>query len=132
MREQLHDWTKSVIDRLDELCSLPAGWDGYGAPPVAFSNASFALSMLAQACPLDAPAPQIVPGLRGDLQVEWHTESADIELHVRGPNNVHAWLLNEATSENGEELDLTTDFAAVASWLADLSEASVATRRSAA
>lgn len=126
------DYLKSVIDRLDELCSLEAGWDGYVAPPVSFSNANFALSMLASAWPPDAPEPQIVPGSGGDLQVEWHSDATDIELHVRGPYNVRAWRFVQGGGEDGEELHLTTDFKVVAGWLAELSEASVAARSAAA
>ncbi len=127
-----HDYLKSVIDRLDELCRLEAGWDGYVAPPVSFSNAYFALSMLASAWPPDAPTPQIVPGSSGDLQVEWHSDTTDIELHVRGPNDVRAWRLIQGGDEDGEELHLTTDFKVVAGWLAEFSEASFAARSAAA
>jgi cell division inhibitor SulA len=127
-----HDYLKSVIDRLDELCSLETGWDGYIAPPVSFSSAYFALSMLASVWPPEAAEPQIVPGSSGDLQVEWHSDTTDIELHVRGPNNVRAWRATEGSIDDGEELRLTTDFKVVAGWLAELSEASVAARSAAA
>lgn len=127
-----HDWHKAVRSKMDELCSLPVGWDGYSAPPVSFSVAYFAMSVLALVCPLDAPAPQIVPGPNGDLQIEWHTHDADIELHVRHPNEVVAWRLSPVTPSDGEEVRLTTDFKIVAKWLEDLSEDSVASHSSAA
>jgi hypothetical protein len=130
--EPLHVWRQPVIDRLDELCKLEVGWDGYSAPPVLFSNANFAVSMLMSACPLDAPTPQIVPGSNGDLQIEWHTAETDIELHVRSPNHVKAWRLSPAAPGEGEEVNLTTDFTIVARWLAELAEASVAARIAAA
>jgi len=127
-----HNHIISVIGRLDELCRLEAGWDGYVAPPVSFSNANFALSVLASACPPNGPAPQIVPGSDGDLQLEWHSDIADIELHIRGPNNVRAWRFIQGGADDGEEIDLTTDFGVVAGWLAELSEAAVAARPAAA
>ncbi len=127
-----HAYLKPVFERLDVLCRLEAGWDGYVAPPVSFSNAHFALSMLASAWPPDAPPPQIVPGSSGDLQVEWHSDTTDIELHVRGPNDVVAWRFTEGAGEDGEEYHLTTDFEIVARWLAELSETSGAARSAAA
>jgi len=130
--EPHHHWWKSVVARLTELGKLPIGWDGYHAPPVFFANAHFALNMLASACPLDAPEPQIVPGSNGDLQIEWHTESVDIELHVRAPNDVDAWRAVTSASEHEDQLRLTVDFGVVAGWLAELSEAPVAARSSAA
>jgi hypothetical protein len=81
---------------------------------------------------LDAPAPQIVPGSNGDLQIEWHTETIDIELHICAPYEVQAWRLTSSTGDDGEEINLTNDFTVVAGWLAELAEASVATRSSAA
>ena len=123
---------RSAIERLDGLCQLETGWDGYVAPPVSFSNAYFALSVLASACPPDGPAAQIVPGSDGDLQIEWHSDATDIELHIRGPNNVRAWRFTQGGDEDGEEINLTTDFRVVAGWLAELSEASIAARSAAA
>lgn len=76
--------------------------------------------------------PQIVPGPNGDLQVEWHTDSADIEVHVRAPYDVQAWRLAPSTGEEGEEARLAADFKIVAGWLAELLEASVAARSAAA
>lgn len=132
LSEPLHAWRQVVIDRLDELCKLEVGWDGYRGLPVSFTNANFAAIMLASACPLDAPAPQIVPGVNGDLQIEWHTAGTDIELHVRGPYDVQVWRETQSSPEGGEELHLTNDFSIVASWIAELSESSVASRSSAA
>lgn len=132
LQEPLHAWRQAVIDRLDELVKLDIGWDGYGAPPVSFATANFAASMLASACPVDAPQPQIVPGPNGDLQIEWHTATADIELLVRGPYDVQAWRETPSTPEGGEELRLTNDFKIVASWIKELAESAVAPRFSAA
>jgi uncharacterized protein YfaP (DUF2135 family) len=88
--------------------------------------------MLNSACPQGAPEPQIVPGSSGDLQIEWHTETTDIELHVRAPNDVDAWRAVTSAPEREEQLHLTMDFSVVAGWLAELSETPVATRSSAA
>lgn len=132
LNEPRHDWWAVARKRLDELCALGPGWDGYSAPPISFSNANFALSMLASACPLDAAAPQIVPGANGDLQIEWHTDTGDIELHILAPYDVQGWRLAPSTAEEGEEVHLAADFTIVANWLTELSEASVAARSAAA
>jgi hypothetical protein len=99
---------------------------------VSFSNAHFAASMLVSACPLETPEPQIVPGPNADLQIEWHTETTDIELHVNAPYDVDAWRLKHATPDQEEEVHLERDFSIVARWIAELAEDSVAARRSAA
>ena len=125
-------WRDAVTRRLDHLCKLPVGWDGYRAGPVRFSTAFFALNMLNVICGPDAPTPSIVPGLSGDLQIEWHLKTGDIELHVRAPNDVHAWRETPETGEDGQELPLTNDFTEIVRWMKDLTESMGALIRTAA
>lgn len=118
-------WRATVKDRLEELIRLEEGWDGYSAFPVSFDNAMFAFRMLESICRPDTLPPQIVPGPSGDLQIEWHTHQGDIELWVRGPNNVHAWrALNNG--QNGEEIELTNNFAVVSEWVRAVTEPTIA------
>ena len=121
-------WRDEVIQRLEELVRLEAGWDGYHGVPVTFENATFALRMLEATCRDYVTAPQIVPGTSGELQIEWHTETGDIELLVKGPNSVHAWRCD---AEEEEEVDLTNDFLVVSRWVSKLMEPSIALRATA-
>jgi len=89
------------------------------------------MRMLEATCGADAPIPQIVPGASGDLQIEWHLAGGDIELHVRGPNDVIAYRETPAVPD-GEELHLTIDFAKVAGWVRELAESSRAAQSAAA
>jgi hypothetical protein len=123
--EIVETWQEPVKVRLEELIRLEEGWDGYTAFPVSFVNAMFAFRMLESICLPDTPAPQIVPGPSGDLQVEWHTRRGDIELWVRGPNRVHAWREASGTGED-EVLELTTDFSVVARWVQEFTEQTIA------
>ncbi len=132
VQEPRHDWREALSQQLDTLCSLPIGWDGYMAPPVSYSNAYFAERLLASACPVNAPPPQIVPGPNGDLQIEWHNETSDIELHIRAPYNVDAWRMSPQTGEIGEQVHLKSDFILIANWLKEFSGDSVASLSSAA
>lgn len=126
-------WVRPVQDRLEALVEkLQPGWDGYQGMPVSLLNAWFALRMLEATCGETAPIPQIVPGSRGDLQIEWHTAKGDIELHVRAPNDVHAWRMTTEDAPDGQELHLTNDFVKVAEWVAELAEATIAPRTAAA
>ena len=115
-------WREPVIKRLNELVALQPGWDGYEGVPVTFENAYFAMDVLDACCRTDDPTPQIVPGASGDLQIEWHLEKGDIELHILAPNDVHAWHVDEYTGFEGEEVLLTNDFTAVVRWIKNLTE----------
>ncbi|HYT45283.1 MAG TPA: hypothetical protein VEP90_23350 [Methylomirabilota bacterium] len=120
--EPNRDWRPAIMERLEKLTRLETGWDGYLGEPVSFANANFALRMLEGICSKDTPAPQIVPGTRGDLQIEWHTHITDIELHVIAPNNVHAWLADEKTGPDGKDFLLTINFTEVARQIRKMTE----------
>lgn len=117
VQECQHTWWQTVVQQLNELGELERGWDGYRAGPVRFDTANFALRLLEAACREDTPAPQIVPGADGDLQLEWHLATGDIELHVRGPLQVSAWASIDGQEEVAE---LTNDFALPAQWLSKI------------
>lgn len=117
-------WQPAVKQRLEELVRLEEGWDGYTAFPVSFDSAMFAFRMLESICRPDTAPPQIVPGSSGDLQIEWHTQRGDIELWVRGPNNVHA--CRSSNDEDFQEIDLTNDFSTVSKWVKEVTEPTIA------
>ena len=126
------NWQLAVQARLQELIRLENGWDGYEGQPVGFGNAVFAVRVLESICVGDTPAPSIVPGSAGDLQLEWHLPGGEIELHVRAPNDVHAWRFVTGAHPREEALLISTDFSAVAKWLRDLTEAQLAPHAAAA
>jgi hypothetical protein len=107
MSEPAYKWGKEITLRLDELTHLEEGWDGYKGKPVTFENAAFTLEMLKGLCEEDTPAPQIVPGTNGDLQVEWHTANGDVELHILAPYNIMFWA-----NDHSEE-PITSDYTKV-------------------
>ena len=115
-------WGEDVIERLNQLVGLQYGWDGYGAGPVSFENAFFALKILERICNPETPAPQLVPGSSGDLQIEWHEEGGNVELHVQAPNHVEGWRANDDTGPDGEEARFRSDFTLAATWIDELAE----------
>ena len=50
-------WRGPTVARLDYLCRLPVGWNGYRAGPVSFNVAHFALRLLDAVCGPETPAP---------------------------------------------------------------------------
>ena len=120
--EPNHSWRPEVLKRLEALRDLKSGWDGYQAQPVALANIVFALNMLESTCPTEIPAPQIVPGVDGDLQIEWHTLKGDVELHVVTPNRVRGWRSIAGPTPREDELELTIEFSAVAAWVREITE----------
>ena len=117
-----HPWRATVVQRLEELVRLEQGWDGYEGDPVSLDNAVFALRLLEATCSADTPAPSIVQGSGGDLQIEWHLRKGDLELYICEPYAVNAWRAFVGGDPEGEELDLKDDFSIVAQWVIELME----------
>ena len=130
--DQAVAWRDTVIARLDYLCQMKPGWDGYRARPVSFRIAKFTFDMLESFMNDQTPLPSIVPGPCGDLQVEWHLKAGDIELHVKAPLDVVCWRETSETGDQGEELRLTSDFRTIARWIDDLGVSKRANNASAA
>lgn len=119
-------WSQSVIDKLNLFCRLEEGWDGYNGKPVRLSTANFVIKMLERIYQPNFPEPQLVPGSNGDVQIEWHLEGLDLELHCLSPYNVIAWRETEATGEDGEEVPIRADFRTVMNWMNEYMEADIA------
>lgn len=115
-------WRPEVLKRFESLRDLRFGWDGYQAQPVSLANMFFTLNMLESTCGNAVPAPQIVPGVSGDLQIEWHTLKGDVELHVVAPNRVLGWRWLAGPVPREDELELTNEFSAVAAWVQEITE----------
>jgi hypothetical protein len=115
-------WRDSAMKNLQAFVRLDRGWDGYAAVPVSLATATFALKMLEAMCNDQTDAPQIVPGPNGEVQLEWHTETGDVEILVRGPYDVTAWRQMVGADDDGEEMQLSTDFLPAAKWIQEVTE----------
>ena len=112
-------WVTELRDRFDELTSLPRGWDGYAGRPVSFTCAQFAANLIERLYVEGVPAPQLVPGSDGTVQIEWHRNQFDVEIDVLGTYEVVAIRRNLRT-DVVEELELQTDFTPLGDWIAEL------------
>lgn len=66
---------------IDQLASMPADWDGYGALPISQEtklNAERALEVVAR----NAPVPDILPNSNGTLSFEWETAAGSGHLEI--------------------------------------------------
>jgi hypothetical protein len=115
-------WAESVRERLNHICALPIGWDGYRGLPTQFLTAEFALQLLRHVCKPHTVAPAIVPLPSGGLQLEWHTKNAAIELTVRAPFHVDAWAADPRQDDEGTEWSLTNDFTVILPWVEKVGE----------
>ena len=113
---------QELESRLGELTRLPAGWDGYQGKPVSFGNAEFAANLIESICFDNIPAPQLVPGSDGTLQLEWHMNGYDIEIDVLAPFEIVATRHDRVAGEE-DEIEVQSDFTELAEWVKALGEA---------
>ncbi|MFZ1415884.1 MAG: hypothetical protein WAS73_15095 [Defluviicoccus sp.] len=112
-------WVSELTERFEDLLKLPPGWDGYAGRPVTFNCALFAANLIERLFVGGVPAPQLVPGGDGTLQIEWHRNQYDVEIDVLGPFDVLAVRRNIRTGQV-EELELQMDFSPLSEWIAAL------------
>lgn len=119
---EAYPWQPIVRQRLDEVVGLQRGWDGYTGIGVSYTNAVFAEQLISAVCHSCNVQPQIVPGSRGDLYVEWHSLNGDVELHVVGPYKVYGTYEHMITGELVDNESFSSDFSKVSHWLKEISE----------
>lgn len=123
-------WMRELADRFEGVVSLNIGWDGYTAVPVSFATAQFAAQIIERLCVPHVPAPNIVPGSDGSLQIEWHVGGYDIELDVIEPLKVEAYRLNQQTSVE-DEIEIESDLTEIATWISEVAVARAAMEQAA-
>lgn len=112
-------WAHEIEDKLNHLTALPRGWDGYNGRPVSYTCAKFAANLMESLFVGGVPAPQMVPGAGGTIQLEWHLNKYDVEVEVLGTYNVVASRYDHMTGQMEEE-ELQTDFTTLACWVREL------------
>jgi hypothetical protein len=115
-------WQKEVLSRMTALLRHRAGWDSYGAQAPRYDAAMFALTILQRVMRGDTPVPFIVPSHMGGVQLEWHENQIDLEIHIVEPYKGDIWWRDHAT---GREtlVDLSQDLSGLRAPIGMMSEA---------
>lgn len=113
-------WNRELKDTFNDLTALPIGWDGYAGRPVSFACAQFAAALIERLYISSLDAPQLVPVADGSLRLEWHQNQFDVEIDIDAPYEIQAYRRNLVTGQE-EEIEVETDFSALADWVNELS-----------
>jgi hypothetical protein len=96
---------------LDAFTRLPIGWDSYSAPPLRTDVPAYAMAALSTIMKPQTPLPQVVPTSVGGVQLEWHENKIDLELHITAPHKCEVWFRdNRDPSAEPKSFDLTNNF----------------------
>lgn len=108
------EWFDIVLKQIENFQNLKVGWDGYVADPISLETAYFALNVISNSCPIGTPQPYVMPGPNSDIQFEWFFGDLEIELHIKGANNIH---LYRCSPKIEEEVHLINNFTEIGTWL---------------
>ena len=84
----LPTWFFPSVNALLDLLSLPPGWNSHSAKRIAPQNVTAVIELLGVLLDFDTPPPAVVPRVKGNIQLEWHTDQVDIEVYIDSPINV--------------------------------------------
>ena len=97
----------SAIQRMLQFLELPPGWNSYNARVIGRENVNVALSLLSRTMRADTPVPNVIPMVRGGVQLEWHTRGINLELSIYSPEEIRFQAEDVRGGETVEgELDL--------------------------
>ena len=104
-----------TVKTLIELLELPGGWNSYNASPIRKENVTFAVDLLSRLMHENTPEPDVVPKVRGGVQLEWHTRGVNIEISIDSPDNVKFFAEDILGGQEPVEEDL--DETLLARWV---------------
>jgi hypothetical protein len=96
-------WLYPALAQLKYLTALRENWDSYGGLPPSDDVLVNATRILINLLNTDAAAPSIVPTSYGGLQLEWQTETDDVELRIWPNEQVTGFRVNR---NSGDEVEL--------------------------
>ncbi len=74
-------WLRILVDRINELAHLPAGWDSYGGHPLSEDSAREAVSIL-RAAKFGGPPPHVSVSPDGLLLLRWRADVTEVEIEI--------------------------------------------------
>jgi hypothetical protein len=103
-------WEREVLKRLASYTRLEQGWDSYQAQPVSMDTAFFAMLILESIMMSRTPVPQVVPTAMGGVQLEWHENDVDLEIHVAAPYHCELIFEDHRNPDQSFETEFSGDF----------------------
>jgi hypothetical protein len=101
-----HLFEASLRQRLDELKSLPAGWDGEGAEPI--SAVTLQMAQVVGVRLLDrTPPPEITPNAGDTLTLEWESDAGSALLEIG--HTTYSFLMKTKSGKRTTDMGLLSN-----------------------
>jgi len=96
-------WKRALESRFDELRNLELNWDGYGGEPLDPKVEQTCKQILSEIHLSEVSAPDLMPGSDGSVQIEWHENKCDLEIHILKSQQIFVYF-NDHLKEGSDEL----------------------------
>lgn len=88
----LPKWFETARNALNTIAALPSGWNSYSSREIHPDAVASAVQILLEIMGEDTALPTFVPVPNGGILLEWHTQTADLEIEVMTNGRVRADL----------------------------------------
>jgi len=89
--QEIPEWVKLTVQRLQAVADLPSGWSGLMGRPIEVQLMPIAFQVVQELIPRDAAwVPQIIPTVEGGVQLEWHRDGFDLEIEISCTGEIYA------------------------------------------
>lgn len=109
-----------IAERLAQLTSLVAGWDGADAQAIDRAAVTTAATVLAQVTPAGLPEPELFPVPDGGIQIEWRAGPVEIELEIEPHGQAAVFVCDDEQAGQKIDGELPADLSRFALALARL------------
>ena len=99
-------WLYQVLDRLKHLSLLGENWDSYNGQSPSDESIFGALVVISRVLSPESRVPAIVPLSEGGIQIEWHGDGEELEIHVHSDGRISAFRFDEQAGEAYEVDDV--------------------------
>lgn len=90
------------VEAVLDLLNLRPGWNSHSAKRISPENALATIKVLGVLLDSATPPPTVVPRVKGNIQLEWHTEEIDIEVYIDSPSSVRFFAEDVTKAEVAE------------------------------
>jgi hypothetical protein len=109
-------WYGEAIASIRHLVGLERNWDRRGSAAIKLEILAFSLFLLQEVMPPDSPAPGIVPLGHGGVLLLWHSDAAELEVEITGPNRTEINFTDRKTGQE-EEWSLSSDLSSLSALI---------------
>ncbi|SRR6266511_3041118 len=113
------EWVLEAARKLEALGRLRTGWDSYGGLPLNRGARWLTLSVLGWLRREDLPAPAVVLGSRGSVQLEWRAKGKELDVELGNDNTFEfvKVLQSGEIQEGATRYGLSEKLQELAQWL---------------